>query len=316
MSTKPVFSGALVLALFAGSLASAQAPWPGPATLPPSNPSPTEGPPPFAPDAPGLAPPDGNFGPGIPLGPGNGPGSGGSLIPSSELLTNPGLKLPPGTVQTPWLGYQRPGCCGPLGFNGPIGTELYASTGPTLPVAGGVFGHALNTGWMVVGGGRTMFFNPEGSAAWAIDLSLSYQYNDGHGDPIVFVNGTPFTVRALHRTNVNFALGRDWFLYGPGFVGAEKGSNIRVGMDVGGRWGTAHVDLNNLAAPPDGYARVHDVIGGPFMGLHSNWEVPMGGWIFLIGGQVQTGVNFMSLIPGQRGTLWDVNLLLNTGVRF
>src|SRR5262249_8702377 len=57
-----------------------------------------------------------------------------------------------------WISYHRADCCGPIGDDGPLNMEVYVRTGPSLPVAGELFAHTLTTGWMVQGGGRTLFF--------------------------------------------------------------------------------------------------------------------------------------------------------------
>src|SRR5262249_43411797 len=80
--------------------------------------------------------------------------------------------LPPGPSS--WPLYPRPPpCSGPIGCNGPIGSEVYARSGIAFPVGGGIFGAILEPGWLVQGGGRVLFFNPEVDAAWTVDLSLS-----------------------------------------------------------------------------------------------------------------------------------------------
>ena len=76
-----------------------------------------------------------------------------------------------------------PGCCGPLG-GGHVAYDLYVRTGPNLVFGNGPFTERLNTGWIIAGGGRSLFFNPTNDAAWVVDLGLSYQYNRGsQNDP-------------------------------------------------------------------------------------------------------------------------------------
>src|SRR5713101_4542605 len=81
----------------------------------------------------------------------------------------PATTRPPPTLSS-WLAYPRLECCGPIGGDGPIQAELFVRTGPSLPVEGPIFGHVLETGWKVEGGGRSLFFNPTMDAAWNIDL--------------------------------------------------------------------------------------------------------------------------------------------------
>jgi hypothetical protein len=241
---------------------------------------------------------------------------------------------PPGSYPSPWF-TDGPGCCGPLGRNGQVGYEIYSYTGPTWAVGEGAQARRLNTGWMVGGGGRSLLFNTSHDAAWVIDLGLSYQYNRGsekdplglivlHQPPIL--SGTTTIrqpdiisrgfLRALYRTNFNFALGRDWWLWGPGTVGLEDGWNIRTGGLIGGRWGTAHVDLVPLDRTLGTYQRRQGVTHGVFVAWHTTAEVPMGSWILFAGCQVQWGYDWMNLIPPLNGNLHNFNLLLTGGVRF
>lgn len=266
------------------------------------------------------------------------PGTDGAADPVGTLTGQPLPNgLPPGSYGSPWYG-DRAGCCGPFGLNGPVVYELYTRTGPNLPFGTGPFSSRLHLGWAVEGGGRTLFFNQAHDAAWAVDLGLSYTYNRGSNDDFLdLFNRQPpqqqtnssgqtvavkqpdlFTttrIRGLHRTSFNFAFGRDWFLWGSGMPGEEPGWNLRVGADVGGRWGTAHVDLVPLDAPGL-YTRRQGVYEGIFLGFHSNIEVPMGGWIWFAGTRVTWGYDWTNIVPPINGNIQDINLLLTTGVRF
>jgi hypothetical protein len=247
--------------------------------------------------------------------------------------------LPPGAYAVP--GYNNAfGCCGPLGRNGPVDYELYMQTGPNIAFGTGSFSDHLNTGWGVGGGGRTLFFNQAGDAAWALDLGLGYVYNRGKNDDFVdvFIRqpllqstnssgqtvATPqadkFTttrIRGLSRTSFNFAIGRDWWLWGSGMPGAENGWNLRVGTDVGGEWGSAHVDLVPLDnGGANSYSRRQNVFHGLTLGFHSNFEMPVGGWIWFIGSRVQYSYEWMNIVPPLNGDLQNINLMFSTGVRF
>jgi hypothetical protein len=168
-----------------------------------------------------------------------------------------------------------------------------------------------------------------------IDLGLSFQHNRGKlAYPIdLFVKQPPQTdqltgqvtprpdafintrIRGLTRTTFNFAFGRDWFLYGPGSPGNESGWNVRAGTDIGGRWGTAHIDLlrsdNN-----DFYFRRQNVTHGFTFGTHLGWEKPMGGWIVFGGVRAEYTYDWMNIAPPVKSDVQDINLLLNFGVRF
>ena len=250
------------------------------------------------------------------------------------LPQNGARELPPGAYASPWY-TDGPGCCGPLGANGRIAYDLYTYVGPTVPFGSGVFTDRLNTGIMVGGGGRSLFFNQPGDAAWAIDIGLSYQHNRGKlARPIdMFVRVPPqedFTgaiteqpdafisarIRGVHRTSFNFAFGREWFLFGPGSPGAQSnGWNVRVGADLGGRWGTAHIDVlredNN-----DFYFRRQGVTHGFFTAAHCGWEVPFGGWVWFGGIRAEYGYTWMNIAHPHKSDIQDANVLFQTGVRF
>src|SRR5947209_2848097 len=117
-----------------------------------------------------------------------------------------------------WITYQCPECCGNVGWNGPIMAELYVLSGIEIPAEGKIFGHVLETGWVVQGGGRTLFFNQAMDKDWSIDLSISNILNRGQRSDIkVSVNqgATPrsVSIREMNRTYVNAAFGRDWYFH-------------------------------------------------------------------------------------------------------
>jgi hypothetical protein len=236
----------------------------------------------------------------------------------TETLTPPPATTPPAVqayAPDAWVYQQPPDCC-PQGFSGPIGTELYARGGPSFPIAGADFKKALRTGWEVMGGGRTLFFSPDGMRAWTIDLGLSYTINDGHPTrTFLFNNGASVTIRDLHRTAVSLALGHDWFMFGPGPTGSGDKGNWRYGFDGGARWGTTHLDLNPVN-DPGGYARAHDVYGAAFAAFHVNWELPMGAWTLLMGMRGEWSYSFMDLLPNQSTRLHDINVLATFGARW
>ena len=243
--------------------------------------------------------------------------------------------VPPGAYPSPYF-TDGPGCCGPMCANGRIGYELYSSTGPTWSFGEGRFARELNPGWMVGGGGRSLFFNPEHDAAWILDLGISYQFNGGSRDhftdlilhqaplrnpltgqttprPDVL---SPAAIRGLDRTNFNFAIGRDWWIWGPGATGLENSWNLRIGGIVGGRWGSAHVDLLPQDTALGDYQRRQGVTHGVFIAPHATIEVPMGASIWFGGLQFEWGYDWMNLVPPINGNLHNFNLLMTAGVRF
>ena len=236
---------------------------------------------------------------------------------------------PPGVLSS-WITYVRPGCCGPVGGSGPIGTELYLRTGPSIPVEGGFLKHTLSVGWEEQGGGRALFFNQEQDAAWIVDLSLSNIYNHGqHSDKFARLDnvlvpnsvGTAtrvprvnVTVASLNRTLFNYGVGRDWYLFGGngncGCDGADKGAAWKVGFDGGGRWGSAKIELHELKHRTD-------VITAAYAALHTDVEIPWKCCIWTFGLRLEWDYTWMQILQGRNDThLQDANFLVNFGVRF
>src|SRR4051812_15602535 len=77
----------------------------------------------------------------------------GDAAPLTNITASAGL--------SDWILGTKPGCCGPVGGDGPIRGELYLRGGPSLPVEGAYFGHTLKPGWDIDGGGRVLFFNTD-----------------------------------------------------------------------------------------------------------------------------------------------------------
>lgn len=247
--------------------------------------------------------------------------------------TPPGL--PPGSYVSPWYA-DGLGCRGPVGSHGLVAYELFFTTGANLPFGSGKYTDALFAGVRVGGGGRTLFFNPAGDAAWVVDLGLNYTYNRGSAQDFLdmFVRQSPAPnpltgqtelrpdrfastrVRGLHRTAFEYAVGRDWWVYGPGLPGAGEGWNVRCGGSVGGRWGTAHVDLVPQDEEGQAYARRQGIFHGIVLSAHSDIEVPVGGWVWTAGWRVEYGYDWMNLAPPLKSDVQNVNLLLSTGFRF
>lgn len=277
--------------------------------------------------------------PAVPVPPTASAPAGGPPATSAGVLTAPatGLPaaaLPPGTVCSPACGPDGT-CCGPFGANGPVTYELYARTGPALVVGGSELSGRLNTGWQIGSGAYTLLYNTSRDAAWSLGTGISYTYNRGRqerGGPLdvhtprvqtLPGGGTqqladglaPHLVRGLHRTTFDYSIGRDWWLQGPGTVGAEAAPNTRVGAYVGGRYGTAHTDLFPQADPTN-YLRKHSIMHSVFGGMHYGWEKPMGNWIFFTNARAEVDYAFMNVVPPQGSDVLSVNLLFSLGVRY
>jgi hypothetical protein len=248
------------------------------------------------------------------------PGVQGTL-PGEMPPTQPGGP-PVNLCLSDWIvGPHPPGCCGPVGGNGPVQMEIYLQSGLDFPFSDGVFGHTLKEpGWDIQGGGRVLFFNPDVTAAWTVDLSVN-NINNHAGDQTEHVlvrdlasDQLPpidVTIRSLNRTYANAALGREWYLSGPAdYPGIVHGvlPNWRVGFDVGGRWGSAKLDLNEIRHRTD-------VIYGVFASAHSDLEFPCGCCVFYTGLRVEFGYTWSDILQRQ-SDVYDVNVLFNIGVRY
>lgn len=313
----------------------------------------------------------------------------GDTTPAADQSQPPPPGQPLNLCLSQWIvGCKEPGCCGPVGGSGPIQAELYVDSGLTFSFADGVFGHTLRSpGWDIGGGGRSLFFNPEETAAWIIDLGISNIRNQGRnptyevplsgivlptpagpptgtapadvagpgngiynflprsalnrvhdvsggptpgpGQPRLVKKGSttaPATIAAegvtvsdLNRTFVNVGFGRDWYLNGPAptYLNADDrggcgggGPVWRVGLDGGGRYGSAKLELHEI------HHRT-DTIAGAFIGAHADVEVPCGCCIFQAGVRVEYGYTWMDILQQHNDTdLSDVNLLFSAGVRF
>jgi hypothetical protein len=244
-------------------------------------------------------------------------------------LPSPAAK---GTFATPtldnWITYQRPGCCGPLGGDGPIQWETYVRAGASLPIEGAYFGHTLETGWLVEGGARVLFFDPPQENAWTVDFSVGNIYNHGQrsdlpsflpfikvpanttnpitgqpNSPILHLN-FPVTVHALNRTFVNASFGREMYLWG---AANTDDITCRAGWDLGGRYGSAKLELNELTHRTD-------PIGGIFFAIHSDAEIPWGKVLYTAGFRLEWDYTWSHIL--HNGDVQDLNILITTGVRF
>jgi hypothetical protein len=215
--------------------------------------------------------------------------------------------------QPAWITYTKPECCGPIGRNGEIQTQLFIQSGGSIPIGGGVFPHVLETGWTIQGGGRSLFFNTEGDADWAVSLSLANSNNHGqHRDVLVpiFDGATEkaVSVRDLNRTYVQMGLGRDWYLdSAKEFLGACQ---LHIGLDGFGRFGSSMAEFTGIKH------RTY-VTAGLGNGLHVDLEYPCRGCTFLLGVSGEWGYNWTSILQRQNDNdLVDINVLLTLGVRF
>jgi hypothetical protein len=263
-----------------------------------------------------------------------GPGSSKSTgapsalpAPSAEPgPTDAPMPPPTGPRLSDYILGSKPDCCGPMGGDGTIATEIYVRWGPSIVVMNGFLPKTLETGWEVQGGGRALFFNADNDAAWTIDLSLSDIGNQGqHTDRIATLHllepnatdkvAVPVTVRALNRTYANLGLGREWYLWDqaancPSCGNMPGGCNWRVGFDAGGRWGTESMDFHEIKHRTE-------VIEALFVSVHSDVEIPWRGWVIVVGGRVEWDNTWMhTILQDAPENLQNINILMTLGVRY
>lgn len=197
-----------------------------------------------------------------------------TLGPPNALPTSQGEPAvpPPGQQVrlSNWiLGERCPGCCGPIGGNGPIGSEMYLRSGVSIPIGGGALEGSLSTGWDLEGGARVLFFNRAVDAAWTVDISVTNIFNPPNSTPnhVTLTNvplqtagitgGTTTTTvpsltvtpSDLNRTYVNISAGREVWMLGTA-DSSHNDLNWRIGWDVGGRWGTETSNWRRFSTGP------------------------------------------------------------------
>jgi hypothetical protein len=115
------------------------------------------------------------------------------------------------------------------------------------------------------------------------------------------------TFNRLNRTFVNAAFGREWYLWDPS---NSNGWMWRAGFDIGGRYGSGKLDLNQLP-------HRNKVFGGGFVSLHTDIEWPCGACIYQAGFRAEWDYTASEILQSQNnGDVQDVNLMLTFGVRF
>lgn len=282
MNAKAIFPGALVCALICGVINTAQA-----QQRLPGSPMPIVPPEGAAPAAPTPA----------------------ADSPIADVLTPRGWDPKP---------YDDAGCCGPFGANGLIQTESFLRAGISRPVSGGLLNDTLETGWMVSGGLRSLFYNPLADAAWTIEFGVSYNFNNAN-DPTVqtIILETPFTLRMYHRAAGFVAFGRQWFIHEQAH---QAGRNWRLGVDNGFRYGYARLELDNttITDPTESFSKIGDVYGAYFIALHNDFEFPLGGcYTFVAGSRFEWCYTWSDIfLDANSSDLYDVNFMLNFGLRY
>jgi hypothetical protein len=241
------------------------------------------------------------------------PAPGNGIIPAPEY----GMP-PPGSAAASWL---NSGGSIPIGRDGPIGEEVYFYEGPTISAGGGRISRQIDTGWMTEFGGRALLFNPAQDGALTLSAGVSFQYNDGNGtDGAYTLYGLPVQVRNLMRWSGILAVGYDWFRQGMSPIGGPQ-NTLRYGVDFGGRWGDAHLDLNVNGVQNDpfhvnDYLKHSSVYGGIELAAHADIEVPMRSWVLVGGIRTEWAYNWSAVGQTVNSTVVDINILFTCGFRY
>lgn len=253
-------------------------------------------------------------------------------VPTEVHLTNAGGQ----SGLSDWITYRRPGCS-QHGSDPAIQTEIYLRSGAAFPFGGRILGDILDTGWMIQGGGKSLFFDDSYVRAWFVDVSLANVYastnNKANSRPVV-IGGRTTLVSEYNRTFVGLGLGQTWYLMGDG---REAGPNLRVSADAGGRWGSASATFSAVK-------HRSDVIGGIYVGLQADMEMPMASFlpcascgdgagcgatggcngrtnceplpcIFVLGLRTEWAYTWSDVLQ-QVSDVQDINLLAHFGVRY
>jgi hypothetical protein len=250
-----------------------------------------------------------------------------------DMQPNPADPIPAGPLPgspltlSSWILRPRsPGCCGPVGGNGPIDTEIYLRSGLQFPIGGGFMNNVLDVGWTIEGGARVLFFNVEQDAAWVVDMGLTNTNNNARDKtttvplfnfPIKTSSGSStlpefsVSVSSLNRTCVGLSAGREWYLTGNARCDDPRQMTWRVGVDAGGRWGTSKVDT----------VQTHhftDTIGEVYVAAHTDVEVPCGchGAVLTFGARIEWSYTFQDILQDNYTDVEELGVLFTAGLRY
>lgn len=235
-----------------------------------------------------------------------------------EIVTEPG-------ALSEWITYDSYGNSGMVGAGIPVLSELFLRSGLSVPTSAGSLGRVLDVGWDIEGGGKLLFFNPTVDRAWVVwagitnisnyardqrttfDITDFFQtgINPFTNQPIIEKKDVKVTVNRLNRTYVDLALGREWYLWGSANTPENR---WRVGIDSGGRWGSAKIDLNEIPHRTD-------VIGAWFTGFYGDLAIPVGACTVLGGVRGEIDYTWSDILQGSNDVM-SINVLFSLGILF
>ena len=242
-----------------------------------------------------------------------GPPAGTVPIPGAPTLIAPSL-----SGVSDWIAYRRPECCsaGPLS---PLYSEVFLRVGPSIAVGGNFLGRELQPGWTIDGGIRGLLFDPASTRAWVVEFSILNSNNSGiqNGDPLtlsilrpnavgtVTRQSVDVTVKNYNRTMVGVGGGREWYIWQPADA---PGGKWRIGVDAGGRYGSASMTFNEIRHRTD-------VIAGMYAAIHTDYEIPCGHCYLSFGARAEWAYTWGDILQRQ-SDVQEINALVTFGVRY
>lgn len=147
---------------------------------------------------------------------------------------------------------------------------------------------------------------------------------DRNGDPLQeIIPRLPIVPSSLNQTYVHLSIGHEFYLHG--FADCSDGGwKCRAGYDMGGRWGSSKLIVVKRPFEGDGgspnrdlFNHLNDVVGGLFLALHSEIEMPINCCILFAGVRTEAAYIWSDIMQPQNNTdLMMLNLMFNFGCRY
>ncbi|MBX9680465.1 MAG: hypothetical protein K2X38_17030 [Gemmataceae bacterium] len=212
-------------------------------------------------------------------------------------------------------------CDSPVGGNAAIGTELIWRNGASFVFGNQRLGRELGTGFTTEIIARTLFYSQDYREAFIVDLGVGDTYNparSGARTPTVLNilqpnsrtgaatrMNIPVTVKNYNRSYLSYGVGKQWFLWNDALT---VGDNFRVGVDIGGRWGSSSARFNEIRHRTD-------TIDGLYIGGDAKWETPTRFGMFSVGVRTEWTYTWTEILQAP-SDMQEINLLLSLGVRY
>jgi hypothetical protein len=231
-------------------------------------------------------------------------------------------------VLNDYLSYLRPTGSTGVGSNGPIGNEAYIRSGVTANLGNNnIFGHIYQAGIEVQGGVRSIFYRPEPTVGWTVDVGLSsvwYHHRKNeiatlHNFPrttsvlgqnvTTIIPNFPVTPTELNQTSFRVALGQEYYLMGDADP-ADGFMKWRAGWDAGGDLGTQKLNFLEIRHRTS-------TIGGGLAAVHTDIEMPYGMCILQAGLRAEYRYTWSNILGAQNDTnMSTLGAMVTAGVRY